>query len=186
MYGTPLWTAVLVLREVRLKDGRTATIRHAVPTDADAAMELTREVTAERVYVMTDRLVLTPEQVRQQLNDADDRSEIYLVAEVEGSIVGEASFRKGSYAKNAHTGDLWVVVRKDHRSRGVGEALLRTGIDWARSAGIRKLKLRVFATNEVAQHLYRKLGFVEEARLGDEVMIDGRLVSDVLMALWLA
>ena len=149
-------------------------------------MEITREVTAERVHVMTDRLILTSQEVRQQLQDADPRTEVYLVAEVEGVIVGEANFRKGSHAKNAHTGDLWIVVRKDHRGQGVGEALLRTGIDWARSVGIRKLKLRVFATNEGAQRLYRKLGFVEEGRLRDEVMIEGRLVDDVLMARWLS
>ncbi|MDE2046596.1 MAG: GNAT family N-acetyltransferase, partial [Thermoplasmata archaeon] len=51
--------------------------------------------------------------------------------------------------------------------------------------GIRKLKLRVFATNQRAQKLYRALGFVEEARLRGEVIIEGRVVDDVLMALWL-
>ncbi|MDE1822098.1 MAG: GNAT family N-acetyltransferase [Euryarchaeota archaeon] len=148
-------------------------------------MELTREVTAEREYVMAEGLVLTREEAAKQLAGADAQKTLYLVAEVGGRVVGQAGFFRGEYTKNAHTGQLWIVVAREHRGLGVGRAMMERGIAWARSIGIRKLKLRVFATNQRAQNLYRSMGFVEEARLRGDVIIDGRVVDDVLMALWM-
>ncbi len=62
---------------------------------------------------------------------------------------------------------------------------MRAGIEWARDVGVRRLKLGVFETNERALALYRKLGFVEEGRLKGEVVLDGKPVDEILMALTL-
>ena len=62
-------------------------------------------------------------------------------------------------------GDLAMLVDRDWRGRGVGSALVRAAIDWARGEGLHKLSLEVFAHNEAGIALYRKSGFVEEGRL---------------------
>jgi RimJ/RimL family protein N-acetyltransferase len=59
------------------------------------------------------------------------------------------------------------------------------GLAWVRTSGVRKLTLGVFATNEVALRLYRRLGFPEEGRLRGQVILDGVPVDEILMALWL-
>lgn len=173
-------------RTVRLKDGRNATIRLATPDDAEGGMALTRAVTAERVFVMNEGLVLTPEEVRADLSSPETDEKLVLVAETDGEVVGQTGVHRGKYSKNRHTAELWIVVRKDWRGVGLGEALLRADMEWTRSVGIEKLKLGVFASNVRAIHLYRKLGFVEEGRLKDELTIQGKRVDDIQMALWLA
>ena len=60
---------------------------------------------------------------------------------------------------------------------------MRAGIEWAKSVGITRLRLSVFQTNERAIALHRKLGIVEEGRLNGEVILDGRPVDELLMAL---
>jgi len=62
-------------------------------------------------------------------------------------------------------GDLAMLVDRDWRGRGVGSALVRAAIDWARGQGLHKLSLEVFVHNEAAIALYSKSGFDEEGRL---------------------
>jgi len=71
------------------------------------------------------------------------------------------------------------------RRIGLGTALLERALDWARSVGIRKMNLEVFASNSGAIALYRKMGFEEEGRRRGEFIIDGVPVDGILMARWL-
>lgn len=172
-------------KSVRLKDGRTALVRSARPDDAEVWIANTNAIGSEQVYLMTERFVRSVEEIRAQFQDAGPRAALWLVAEVDSKVVGGANFRRGNWSKNAHTADSGAAIRKEYRGLGIGEALMRAGLEWAQSVGIRKLKLGVFATNDRAIALYRKLGFVEEARLKGEVILDGRPVDEILMALWI-
>lgn len=169
----------------RLRDGGTVLIRRATPEDAEVHVANFGTIAAERVFLMTETLTRPIDEVRRQFREADPRAALWLVAEVDGRVVGGADFRRGRWAKNAHTATLGMGLPPEMRGRGIGEALLRQGIEWARSVGIRKLKLGVFASNDRAVALYRKLGFTEEARLKGDVVLDGRPTDEILMALWL-
>lgn len=79
-------------------------------------------------------------------------------------------------ARSSHEGPpllgycvLWVIrdeahilnlaVHPDARRQGVASAMLRSGIDAARSAGARILYLEVRKSNDAAQNLYEGFGF---------------------------
>jgi RimJ/RimL family protein N-acetyltransferase len=170
---------------VRLRDGRSALLRDARPEDAEAHIANTNAIASERVFLMTETFARSAEEIRAQFRDADPTRALWLVAEVGGKVVGGANLARGAWSKNAHTATVGVALLPEFRGRGIGEALMREGLEWARRVGVRKVKLGVFATNERALALYRKLGFEEEARLRGEVILDGRPVDEVLMALWL-
>lgn len=61
-------------------------------------------------------------------------------------------------------GEIGMAVARKWRGRGIGSALMRVAIDWARGSGLHKLSLSVFAHNTAAIAVYRKFGFVEEGR----------------------
>ena len=168
---------------LRLKDKRWAIIRRAQPVDAEPWIRNYATVAAERIYIMTEHVSKTVDQVRVQFAEADLRKELYLAAEVEGALVGGADFRRGSESKNAHVAGLGIALLEAYRGIGLGRAMMEAGISWARSVGVSRLKLGVFATNGRAIALYRKLGFVEEGRLRGEVVLDGKPVDELLMAL---
>ena len=169
----------------KLPDGRALIVRVAQPADAEAQIRNFNVIASEGVFVMTESFSRTVEEIRTQFRDADPHAALWLVAEVEGRVVGSANFLRGRWKKNAHTAELGVALLAEFRGLGIGEALMRAGIDWARHVGVRKLKLGVFASNERAVRLYRKLGFTEEGRLREDVILDGRPDDELLMALWL-
>lgn len=67
-------------------------------------------------------------------------------------------------AIDQHQGDrhgyvLALYVVPEHRRRGIATALLQHAQDWAQARGDRQIGLQVFAENEAAIALYRKLGY---------------------------
>ena len=108
----------------------------------------------------------------------------YVVAEEHGAPVGHALLDPMPMRANAHVFTLTIVVHPGHVERGIGRALLRDLLDWAqRDARVGKIELNVRAGNPRAQHLYRSLGFVEEARFRLRVQrLDGAYEDDLGMA----
>jgi RimJ/RimL family protein N-acetyltransferase len=176
-----------VFRPLRviLKDGRTAVIRRAEAADAGAVIAHVDAVGAEGIHLMTEKLGKTAKEERSIFRKADGRSGLYLVAAIGREIVGSADIARGRQVKNRHTASLGIALRRDARGVGLGSAIMRSMIDWARTVGIRKLTLGVFATNKAAIVLYRKVGFTQEGRLRGQVILNGKPVDELLMALWL-
>ena len=170
---------------IRLNDGRTGLIRVAVPDDAEAITAYVNLIGAEGTFVLRDRATWTIEEERRTLGTADGRQSVFFVAEIGGQLAGMITLARGRWAKDAHQAEFGMSCRPDCRGIGLGTALLKRGLEWATSAGVRKLCLEVFATNERAIKLYRKMGFEEEGRRKGQYMIDGALVDEVLMAKWL-
>jgi ribosomal-protein-alanine N-acetyltransferase len=77
------------------------------------------------------------------------------VAESEGRVVGFLVARQ--------LGDeievLNIATALEVRREGAGEALLKTALDWGRSAGARRAFLEVRASNLAARAFYEKHGF---------------------------
>ncbi|HEX7506705.1 MAG TPA: GNAT family N-acetyltransferase [Polyangia bacterium] len=56
-----------------------------------------------------------------------------------------------------------LVVRPDHRDKGLGTRLLRAAIDWARKEGLTRITLLTDADNVSARRLYLRQGFAASA-----------------------
>lgn len=108
----------------------------------------------------------------------------YIVAEESGAVIGHAMLDPMPMRANAHVFLLTIVVHPAHTGRGVGEAMLRDLLDWAaRDPRVGKVELNVRAGNTRAQKLYRRMGFVEEARFHQRVRrLDGEFEDDLGMA----
>jgi ribosomal-protein-alanine N-acetyltransferase len=52
-----------------------------------------------------------------------------------------------------------IAARPEYRRIGIGQSLLEAGVDEAKLRGVAFVLLEVRASNEVAQSLYRKMGF---------------------------
>ena len=168
-----------------LKNGRIATIRMAVPDDAERITDFVNLVGSEKRFVLRERATWTIEEERKTLAAADGIGSIFLVAEVAGRLSGVLDIARGRSPKNTHVAEFGMACHPDCRRVGLGTALIGRAIDWARLAGVRKVNLEVFATNKGAVALYRRLGFEVEGRRKREFLIEGREVDGLLMARWL-
>jgi RimJ/RimL family protein N-acetyltransferase len=165
--------------EIRLahEDDATALIAFIKQVDTESPY-LSREPGEFNVPVPTERLFI------KQTNSR--KNSLFLVALLDGTIIGSIDFHGGNRQRELHTGEFGMSVSRDHWGCGLGAHLLDTTIAWARTNGLtHKIKLRVQATNERAIALYRSRGFVEEGRLKREFRVHGQWVDTLMMALWL-
>lgn len=180
-----------VRRTLRDREGRILVVRQVVESDASRMVRLMRRLLDETPYML--RL---PEEQRSSASDearyirhlhASGNSTLFF-AESERSAVGTLIVTGGALQRLAHVGYIGMGVLSDWWGAGVGTALLETAIDWARHHPVlRKLSLQVYENNERGLRLYRRIGFVEEGRLINEVRLDdGTLVDMHQLALFLA
>ena len=173
-------------RRYKLKDGKKVIIRSAVIDDAEAVQEQTRIILEEDLYNITTarEFPFSVERqrkwIRKRLNNP---TRVALVAELDSRIVGILNFGSGSRKRIAHRGSLYMSVHPEFRRRGIGRALLRCLIGWAKeNPVIEKVRLSVFANNLPAIDLYRKMKFLGEGlRIREIKIADDEYIDEILM-----
>lgn len=143
-----------------------------------AAIDL---VAQERKYLA---LLQAPpvEQVRAFVKRSIENGYPQVVAISEDKVVGWCNVPPASRAVSAHVGDLFMGLVPEWRGKGLGEQLLRNGIQAADAFGFLRIELGVFAKNTAAISLYRKVGFIEEGTKLKAVLIDGVFHDEIIMA----
>ena len=109
----------------------------------------------------------------------------FAVAEVDGRVVGDCSISRASpfvTSETSHVGVLGIIVAEEHRGRGVGSALLRHALEWARSR-FEVVRLSVFSVNEGAHRLYLRFGFVDCGRIPRAIRRGTTYYDELHMAL---
>jgi ribosomal protein S18 acetylase RimI-like enzyme len=103
------------------------------------------------------------------------------------AVVAHVELHGGKLASELHRATLGLGVEAAHRRRGIGRALVRAAVDWARSqASLAWIDLGVFGENRAAQALYRELGFREVGRVPDRFRVAGESIEDRQMVLSVA
>jgi len=92
----------------------------------------------------------------------EEEMRIFLVAEMEGRIVGISNMQRYEKLPERHAAISGVSVAKGYRGLGIGTRLIEAMLAWAREKGLRRIELKVFARNSGAIALYERLGFVKE------------------------
>jgi Acetyltransferases, including N-acetylases of ribosomal proteins len=162
-------------------------IREATAEDADKLLEYIEKIASDTEFLTfgPGEFQLTRDQERDTLDSYSLRDNaLYLVAEIDGTIVGSLNFSGGSRLRTAHTGEFGISVLKAYWGKHIGKVLLKTLIEWAHQFHIiRKINLRVREDNDRAIRLYTSLGFIQEGIIKRDLFIDGRFYSSVLMGL---
>jgi RimJ/RimL family protein N-acetyltransferase len=160
-------------------------IRPARPHDAEALVSLAKEIGTEPeawlISVDDWRDTGAERRLLRALRRHPDAQ--VFVAEGSSGIVGRLSVGRDPHPASAHVADVGLMVAAGHRRRGIGRRLLAQAVEWAASAGVRKLELHVFPYNEPALALYESFGFEREGYRRGHYVRNGRYVDAVLMAL---
>ncbi len=164
------------------------TIRHAQPTDAEAAVpllieangDITKRITGETDWGKVELALF-------ELFQRDDNLHSYLytyVAELDGKVAGIMGIYPGDYeaefnqnlskwlakkgAKNleidaeAAPGELYIntiCINPEFRNKGIGTQLFAYAEEIAKQTGFTKLSLNVEIQKEPAIRLYKRLGY---------------------------
>ncbi|MEO5844453.1 MAG: GNAT family N-acetyltransferase [Caldimonas sp.] len=159
-------------------------IRRARPDDAAAFARMMDEPI---VYANLMQMpYASEEQHRHRLVDqlAPGRTDISLVAECDGKVVGSAGMHPvGPMQRRRHAVVIGISVIAEAQRQGVGTALMQALCDYAdRWIGALRIELTVYVDNAAAIALYRKFGFETEGRHRGYALRDGRYVDAFAMA----
>jgi len=110
--------------------------------------------------------VLAEKFIRERL--ANNESVIFVAVETENGRAVPAGFTQlypkyssVSATKNWILNDLYVD--SNYRKRGIGEGLIKTAMDFAKSKGATFVQLETAVDNYTAQSLYEAIGFEKQA-----------------------
>ncbi len=173
-------------REVQVKN-HTLLIREAEPNDAQSMIDYINIVAGESNNIgfgpgEFDVPVEKEEKILEHY--AALENSIFLVGYIGDELVSVANFSSSTRPRMRHTGELGMSVLKKYWRHGIGEAMMRSLIGWAKDTGIiRKMNLAVATYNSAGIALYKKTGFRIEGTVTREMMIDGEFVDTHHMGL---
>jgi len=103
-----------------------------------------------------------------------------LVAECDNRIVGYAQIRKQTHPRRRGVGGFIIYLHQDYHNLGLGTEMTKYIIELANEADLHKINLQVIADNEIAVHVYEKLGFKIEGIITDSFYGDDDKYHDEL------
>ncbi|MCH7346608.1 GNAT family N-acetyltransferase [Aeromonas sp. MR7] len=141
-------------------------IRKATEQDIDAILELNRQIGL--IHFEHAPEVFCPPSPQERdflLNAIGSEGRLFCVAVLEAEVVGFLTARIDIndaipfLTKQPICRIGSVVVDENHRSRGIGKALIAHCDDWGKAHGAHQIRLEVMSFNERAKALYEALGF---------------------------
>ncbi|MED3623218.1 ribosomal protein S18-alanine N-acetyltransferase [Neobacillus thermocopriae] len=115
-----------------------------------------REEDINQVYEVEKASFTTPWSIEAFYNELyNNKFAVYIVVEQDHRVIGYSGM--WLVIDEAHVTN--VAILPEYRGRKLGEAMMRKLMAVAREMGAKSMTLEVRVTNEVAQSLYRKLGF---------------------------
>jgi ribosomal protein S18 acetylase RimI-like enzyme len=131
----------------------------------------------------------TREMIEGWTSNIDYEKVLAIVALIEEDgkqrIVGDASLEFNPNAQSKHKAGLGIAVHDKYQNMGIGTALLRHLLNIAKMKKLSKVWLEVNTSNDVAIHIYRKVGFQIEGKLIKERFINGKYRDEYRMAILL-
>jgi len=162
-------------------------IRRAELHDILALHELSIAVTRDGrgvVFTVDDLMAGGPRaaaRIAESIEPATRDYSFVVVATVDGAVVGEASVQRLKPSFAQHVGVFSIEVHPGQQRRGIGRALLRACVEWAKDRGIERLELYTRRDNDRARALYESEGFlVESVRERFIRLPDGCYVDDLV------
>jgi len=173
----------MVYMTVKLKDGRTAALDWIREDDLPEVVDALNSVIREDKFLFMNNEVTDMEEERRWFERSTKAGMLYLVAKVDGKIVGGASIHPQAH-KRSHVAEFGIFIRDGYRNVGLGTELTKAFIEIAKKHGSEILQLSVYATNKRAFHVYKKCGYKKCGKFVRDIrFLDGTYTDRILMQL---
>ncbi len=164
-------------------------IREAKTSDARSLNRFVRSIFTTSRHLITRAQEFRSGSFKQRgwiARKNSNSHEICLVAVTDKTVIGMLDSWTDRRQRVAHGTCFAMSVAEQWRSNGIGRALLEAFIDWVRKhPSLERIELHVHSDNESAIKLYESCGFKREGvRKGAVKYEDGRIIDDIIMALW--
>lgn len=170
--------------EKPILEGKKVILRPLTEADADAVFASLSD--EESMRLTGTQVTFTSEQVRAfctRVAEADDRLDYAITLPDDPHYRGEVVLNEIDWTNRSANFRI-AISGLENREKGYGteaaQLVLRYAFDVLR---LHRVSLAVFDFNPRAQHVYKKLGFVQEGVLRDALLWEGEYHSAVRMSL---
>ena len=172
------------------RDGTRVVLRALQSTDLDGLLKFANAIVKERRT--NPELGITSLDRRLRRSDEKKfldgillgikKNEVVSVAAfVGGRVVGHCDVSRRKSTDERHAGLFGIVILDGYRGTGIGQMMVKTALGEAFRSGVWLVELQVFAINEVAIHVYEKLGFRRVGVVPGKMLRNGRLLDEIRM-----
>jgi len=158
-------------KTIKLEAG-TLLLRPVRTSDAKALNGIVNEPGVNDFLLVERPLSLAS--TRKVIND--DKTHRWIVAELDGRVVGSVSIRPGIGRQDKVCGFGIAFSRKVH-GKGIANAALKECLGWMDAIGFDNCTAQVNEDNTKARKFYKKMGFRELARIPRQMRKGKRLVG---------
>jgi RimJ/RimL family protein N-acetyltransferase len=172
-----------VIREFFAKDGRKVVLRTLKWEDLDDLLGFINSLVEEGANIIRTEKVSREEEIEwlSRVFSRQEKGELFcLAAEVDGRLVANSEIMRGTGYSN-HVGFIGIAIKKGFRGVGIGTEMMKTLEEQAKKVGLKVLALSVFANNQHAINLYKKVGFVETGRIPKRFFKNGAYIDEIIM-----
>jgi L-amino acid N-acyltransferase YncA len=154
--------------QVKLRDGRQATIRMMEPSDKDAILKFAAKLPGDDLlFLRTD--ITDKEVVAGWIDNLKKGHTVTLLAEIDGDLAAYASVHVDQARWTRRVGEIRVLASSRARGLGIGRRLTAEIFQVAKSLGLKKLTAQMTPDQTSARSAFERLGFQVEAVLTDWV-----------------
>lgn len=153
---------------------------------ADAAPMFASLSDKESMRLTGTQQTFTFEEVKQycqKVMKADDRADYAITAKGDPTYLGEVVLNDIDWI-NRSAGFRIALAREALFGQGYGTEATRLMIDYGfQTLNLHRIELEVYDFNPRAQHVYEKVGFVQEGVRRDALLWNGRYQNAIIMSI---
>jgi RimJ/RimL family protein N-acetyltransferase len=170
-----------------LKNQKVVIIRQAEIDDAEKLLNCIKTYVPQSDYIpkLEQEIKLTLEQEKEWINYfLTNENSLLLIAEFDNEIIGNIDLTGNRRKVMQHTAVIGMGMLNEWRNSGLGTALLKFAIQWAKeNRFLELLWLQVYTENKLGLGLYRKMGFEENGIMKNFFKQDGKYYDNLTMTM---
>lgn len=177
------------MKEIKLKNGKTAILRSANKEDAKAMIDYLNIIGGESDFITFGKnefpmSVEAEQDYIERVNNMNNSKNVLIT--IDNEIIGIASINSVEKERMKHNGTLGISLRKKYWGIGLGSEIMDYLINWAKSNKItKKINLLVREDNIRGVKLYEKFGFEKEGILKKDTCVNGIYYNTIAMGLYI-
>lgn len=179
-----------IIKSLMTKKGKTVLIRYSKKEDLPELTDYINSLSQEDTFILFsgEQVELKEEEkyLQDNLEKVAKGDKVHLVCEIEGKIVGVSDVSRdfSKRKRSQHLAVFGISLKPEFRGEGLGKVFAETAIEEAKKRidGLKAIILDVFAINNVAIELYKKLGFQEVGKIPGGILYRGGYVD--LITMW--
>ena len=167
----------MLYKTAALKNGKLASLSWLDEADLAEVVAALNSVIREQKYLLQVHEITDLDAERRWFLDAEEAGMRYLVARVDGKVVGGANITPRA-GKRSHIAEFGIYIIKTHRDLGLGTILTRAFIEFAKKSQFEIIQLSLFSTNKRALHVYKKCGYKKIGKLTHDIKLPDQTYTD--------